>query len=163
MKLHVLSRKYILEKAGLKPAKMTSINGSLKWEPVMILPSSGQPEKSSFIKSIIENVDDRSKQGHFMAMVDAIFSGMTLDDFSEHFANSIVEYKVAGKFEYAAKVVNLRELKHGRKDRIYLYPYTGKQRYVFFLEAFHKNQEQTEKFVKGRLYEIIKQIIDEKL
>lgn len=164
MTLHELTRKYILEKAGINTAKMTSISGTLKWVPVMILPASGHPDKASFIKSVISDVDDRSKRSHFVAMIDAIFSGMTLDDFSEYFANSAVKYKVAGKFEYANKVENLRELKHGSKDRIYLYPYTGKSgRYLFFLEAAHKNQEQTEKSVKDRLGEVIKKIIDQKL
>ncbi|MFV3283731.1 hypothetical protein ACNFCI_06620 [Pseudomonas sp. NY15356] len=164
MKLYELTRKYILEKAGINTAKMTSISGTLKWAPVMILPASGVADKASFIKSVIAEVDDRSKRSHFVAMIDAIYSGMTLDDFSEYFANSAVKYKVAGKFEYANKVENLRELKHGNKDRIYLYPYTGKGgRYLFFLEAAHKNQEQTEKALKDRLGEVIKRIIDEKL
>lgn len=163
MKLHVLTRKYILESAEINTAKMTSISGTLKWVPVMILPASGQPDKASFIKTVISDVDDRSKRSHFAAMIDAIFSGMTLDDFSEHFANCAVKYKVAGKFDYMNKVENLRELKHGSKDRIYLYPYTGRsERFLFFLEAAHKNQEQTERSVKDRLEEVIKKIIGEK-
>jgi hypothetical protein len=164
MKLHELSRKYILEQAGIKSAKMTAISGPLKWVPVMILPASGLPDKSSFIKSVIAEVDDRSKRAHFMTMIDAIFSGMTMDDFSDHFANSAVSYKVAGKFDYANKTHSLRELKHGNKDRIYLYPYTGiDRRYVFFFEAAHKNQQQTEKAVKDRTEELIKKILDQKL
>lgn len=163
MKLHELSRKYILEKAGINTAKMTAISGSLKWVPVMILPASGLPDKSSFIKSVIAEVDERSKRSHFMIMIDAIFSGMTMDDFSDHFANSAVHYKAAGKFDYANKTHTLRELKHGNKDRIYLYPYTGAdRRYVFFFEAAHKNQQQTEKAVKERTEELIKKIVDQK-
>lgn len=164
MKLHELSRKYILDQAGINTAKMTAISAPLKWVPVMILPASGLPDKSSFIKSVIAEVDDRSKRAHFMTMIDAIFSGMTMDDFSDHFANSAVQYKVAGKFDYAKKSYILRELKHGNKDRIYLYPYTGiDKRYVFFLEAAHKNQQPTEKAVKERTEELIKKIVDQKL
>jgi len=164
MTLHELSRMYILEKAGINTAKVVTINGTLKWVPIMILPASGLPEKSAFIRSVIAEVNDNSKRGHFLAMIDSIFSGMMLDDFSEHFANSAVSYKVAHKFKHAGKTESLRELKHGNKDRIYLYPYTGKKKnYVFFMEAAHKNQQQTEKTVKDRAEDFIKKIIDANL
>lgn len=164
MKLHRLSRTYILEKAGINTAKVVTINGTLKWVPVMILPASGLPDKSFFTKSVISDVNDNSKRAHFLAMVDAIYSGMMLNDFSEHFANSAVNYKVAHSFKYSGKSENLRELKHGNKDRIYLYPYTGRlERYVFFFEAAHKNQQQTERGVRERAEELIKKIIDANL
>lgn len=164
MTLHELSRMYILEKAGINTAKVVTINGTLKWVPIMILPVSGLPEKSAFIKSVIAEVDDNSKRGHFLAMIDAIFSGMMLDDFSDHFANSAVQFKVAHKFKHAGKMESLRELKHGNKDRVYLYSYTGKKlRYVFFMEAAHKNQQQTEKAIKDRAEDFIKKIIDANL
>lgn len=164
MKLHKLSRTYILDKAGINTAKIVSINGALKWVPVMILPVSGQPDKAVFIKSVMTDVNDNSKRSHFMIMIDAIFSGMMLDDFSEHFANSAVKYKVAHSFKHAGKIENLRELKHGSKDRIYLYPYTGNSgRYLFFFEAAHKNQQQTEKVVKDRAEDLIKKILEAKL
>lgn len=164
MKLHKLSRTYILDKAGINTAKIVSINGTPKWVPVMILPASGLPEKTVFIKSVMADVNENSKRAHFMAMIDAIFSGMMLDDFSEHFANSAVKYKVAHSFKHASKTENLRELKHGNKDRIYLYPYTGKTgRFVFFFEAAHKNQQQTERAVKERAEELIKKVIEANL
>ncbi|CAM3724382.1 hypothetical protein [Pseudomonas wadenswilerensis] len=164
MKLHRLSRTYILDKAGINTAKIVSINGTLKWEPVMILPASGLPEKAVFIKSVMADVNENSKRAHFMAMIDAIFSGMMLDDFSKYFANSVVKYKVAHSFKHAGKTENLRELKHGNKDRIYLYPYTGKMgRFVFFFEAAHKNQQQTETAVKERAEELIKKVIEANL
>lgn len=163
MKLRLLERKYIFEKAGVNTDKLVVLNGTLKWVPVMILPVSGQADKSIFAKSVIAEVNDNSKKSHFVAMVDAIYSGMMMEDFSEHFANSSVKYKVAHTFKYAGKTENLRELKHGNKDRIYIYPYTGAcGRYVFFLEAAHKNQQTTEKSVKDRAEDLIKKIIDSK-
>lgn len=164
MKLCVLTRKYIFEKAGVNTGKQVVLNGTLKWVPVMILPASEQADKSFFAKSVIAEVNDNSKKSHFVAMVDAIYSGMMMEDFSEHFANSIVNYKVAHSFKYAGKTENLRELKHGNKDRIYIYPYTGLgERYVFFFEAAHKNQQTTEKSVKDRAEELIKKIVDSKI
>ncbi|MCU1722398.1 hypothetical protein [Pseudomonas sp. 5P_5.1_Bac1] len=163
MKLHTLTRTYILEKAGIDTSKIVAINGNPSWVPAMILPASGLPEKSIFIRSVIAAVDENTKRGHFLMMVDAIFSGMMLEDFSDHFANSVVKYKVAHSFKHAGKTENLRELKHGSKDRIYLYPYTGRNgRYVFFFEAAHKNQQHTEPGVKDRAEESIKRILADK-
>lgn len=164
MKLRELTRKYIYEKAGIKPGGQVVLNGKLKWVPVMVLPASQQADKSHFIKSVMAEVDDNGKRSHFTIMIDAIFSGMMLDDFSEFLKGTVVTYKVAHKFKFANKFESLWELKHGKKDRIYVYPYTGPcGKFVFFIEAAHKNQTTTEKSVKDHAEGEIKKILEAKI
>lgn len=164
MKLRELTRKYIYEKAGIKPGGQVVLNGKLKWVPVMILPASEQADKSYFTKSVQAEVDDNGKRSHFSIMIEAIFNAMMLEDFTEFLSGTVVKYKPAHKFKYQNKFESLWELKHGKKDRIYIYPHTGPcGNYVFFIEAAHKNQTATEKSVRDHAETEIKRIIDSKV
>lgn len=162
MKLHRLTRTYLLQKAGIDPAKAPAQGGgSLKWTPVMILPVSNQPDKSHLIRSIAANVDDGKKRASFLQMTDALFRAITLDDFSNYFNERVVEYKVAHSFQYKNKTESLRELKRGKKDRIYIYPHNGHcGKFIFVFQALHKDQQNTPDEVKRYAESTIKQILD---
>lgn len=152
----------MLTTAGLDPKKVPAPAGGVeKWTPVMILPASKQEDKSRLARSIAENVDDIKKRRSYVAMVDALFRAITLDDFSSFFEDSSVTYKSAHKFKYKNKFENLRELKHGNKDRIYIFPYNGKcGKFLFVLEVLHKDQQNTPEEIKQNAETAIKLILD---
>ncbi|MFI8607418.1 hypothetical protein ACIGFL_03565 [Pseudomonas sp. NPDC077649] len=165
MKLTKLTRKLMLEKAGINPSKAPIAGGGVdKWTPVMILSGAQSVDKSHLVKSIAENVDDPKKRSFYLQMVDALFRAVTLDDFSQFFNGSVVIYKVAHSFKYKGKTESLYELKKGKKDRIYVYPYNGKcGRFIFVLEALHKDQQNTPPEIKAYAEHTIKSILDTKL
>ena len=155
----------MLEKAGIDPSKAPIAGGGVdKWIPVMILSGAQSVDKSHLVKSIAENVDDPKKRSFYLLVVDALFRAVTLDDFSQFFNCSVVIYKVAHSFKYKGKVESLYELKKGKKDRVYIYPYNGKfGRFIFVLEALHKDQQNTPPEIKAYAEHTIKSILDAKL
>ncbi|WP_454876048.1 hypothetical protein [Pseudomonas farris] len=164
MKLRRLTRRFLLETAGIDFAKAGDIKGVAVWTPVMIIGHQQDSSKSHLSKSIIESVNDPHKKSSFLTMINALFTGISLADFEQYFKGSIVTYKSAHKFKYKNAFHSLKELKHGKKDRIYLYPYSGKcGSYIFILEAVHKNQNTTSDEVKQYAEKVIKDILDAKL
>lgn len=155
----------MLAKAGIDPARAPIAGGGVdKWTPVMILSGAQSADKSHLAKSIVENVDDGKKKASYLQMVDALFRAITLDDFSQFFNDSIVTYKVAHSFRYKDSSLSLYELKRGKKDRIYVYVYSGScGRYVFVLESLHKDQQNTPDEVKRYAEGVIKKIVDAKI
>ncbi|UXY55411.1 hypothetical protein [Pseudomonas tohonis] len=153
----------MLETAGLDPRKAPAAGGGVdKWIPVMILSDAKQDaSKSHLAKSIVKNTDDRTKRANYLQMVDSLFRAITQDDFGSLFAGDPVTYKSAHSFKFKNKNETLRELKRGKKDRIYVFPYDGKLgRYVFVLEALHKDQQTTPDHIKNYAESAIKVILE---
>lgn len=148
--------------AGVDPSRGAPVagGGTDKWTVVAILPSSGDLSKSHLAKSVHSNVNDKGKRSSYVAMIDALFRSITQDDFSQLFKDSIVDYKPAHSFKHSNGNLTLHELKRGKKDRIYVYAYTGKcGRYIFLLEALHKDQQVTPQEVKNYGEATIKRIV----
>lgn len=159
MKLQNLTWTFMLRTAGLDPKKVNEPQGSLKWKPVFVLPASGLPDKSVLAKSILSNVDAPPKKRHFLVMVQALYEAVRCEDFSGFFNDSLVEFKEAHSFFRANKREIVRELKQGRKDRIYLYPHNCDQgRFIFVFSVLHKNQTTTPAEIKDYTESVVKQI-----
>ena len=155
----------MLEKAGIDPNRAPIAGSGVdKWTPVMILSGAQSADKSHLVKSIVSNVDDPKKRASYLQMVDALFRAITLDEFSQFFKDSVVTYKPAHSFKYKGKAESLFELKRGKKDRLYIFPYNGKcGRYLFVLEALHKDQQNTPPEVKAYAEPTIKSILDARI
>ncbi|UNM19215.1 hypothetical protein K0P33_27530 [Pseudomonas sp. ArH3a] len=164
MKLRTLTRTYLLEAARIDPAKAPRITNQPIWTPVLVMGAGNDPDKTHLVRSIKKEVDDNGKKGCFLVMVQSLFEAIALEDFGSFYAQNLVEYKTAFKFDYKNSQHHLKELKRGKKDRIYVYPYTGKLgRLLFVLEVAHKNQMQTAPETKKYAEDIIKEILDSKL
>lgn len=136
----------MLRMAGLDLARAAPIAGGGvdKWTVVVILPPSHDIFKSHFAKSVVSNVNDKGKRSSYVVMADALFRAITQDDFALLFKDSLIEYKPAHSFKYNGGNLTLHELKRGKKDRVYVFAYTGRcGRYIFLLESLHKNQDPT--------------------
>lgn len=164
MKLKTLTREYLLETAKIDPKKAPRIVNEPLWIPVLVMGTGKDPDKTHLSRSIRSAVDDNGKKGCFLVMVQSLFEAIALDDFGSFYAQNLVEYKTAYKFEYKNSMHHLKELKRGKKDRVYIYPYTGPcGRLLFILEVAHKNQMQTSPETKAYAESVIKEIIDSKL
>lgn len=164
MKLRKITRRFLLETAGLDFEKAVAIQNTPLWTPVMVVASAADADRSYLAKSIRSSVDENGKRSSFMMMVDSLFQAIALEDFSSFFANSVVTYKTAHTFKYKDNNHSVKELKRGKKDRIYIYPYTGVcGKFVFIFEAVHKNQMPTPDEVKQYAEKMIKEILDAKL
>lgn len=151
----------MLEKAGIPDRAPPAGGGVDKWTPVMILSGAQTVDKSHLVKSIASHVDDPKKRASYLVMVDALFRAITLDEFSLFFKGSVVQYKPAHSFKYKGKTESLYELKRGKKDRLYIYLYNGKcGRYLFVLQALHKDQQNTPQEVKDYAEVVIKSILE---
>lgn len=158
MKLKTLTRTYLWEKAGFT-GQPPAINDGQIWTPVMIMPASGQADKSHLLRSLVGKVDGQKKR-YVSAMLDALFRAVCVEDFAAFFNNSIITYKKAHSFKHQRSNEILRELKHGKKDRIYLYPYSSAHgKFIFILQYDHKDQMPTSDEVKSYAESAIKDIL----
>lgn len=165
MKVQKLTRTFMLRTAGVDPAKAPSSGGGIDiWTPIMILSGSQSANRSHLVKSITDNVNDNKKRASYLQMIDALFRAITVEEFSAFFRGSLVTYKKAHSFKFQGKNEILHELKSGKKDRIYIYPYKGSLgKLIFVLEVLHKDQQHTPDEIKRYAETAIKNILEAKV
>jgi hypothetical protein len=136
--------------------------GPMAWTFATPVPDTSVDFKSSkFYRTVIDNVDDDEKLGHFGTMMAGLARAATQSNFSELLVGYGVDYKRAWDFKAHGSMRRLWELKHGKKDRVYLYPITIEDKKAFiFLQAEHKKDQTTPKHVKAYCEPMIKALVN---
>lgn len=116
-----------------------------KWTTVVVAKATPPPDSGRFFRSVGDHVDSADKKANFTTMIAELCDAIEVDDYQGALKEAgVVSVKIAHSFEYAKQKHHVWELKYGKKDRIYFYPFP-QRRLIFLLMAYHKKDQQTPK------------------
>lgn len=104
-------------------------------------------KKTRFAKSIAEEINAPDKLQNFITLLNALVYASNHDNYHEFFSGYSTICKEAHHFTYERQRVKVLELKRVRKkERLYFYPYVGREvdmKFFIPLLAAHKRDEGT--------------------
>lgn len=159
----------VLRQSGFAPealARLPVAAGPFVWTIVTPVASKTDPLTSSkLFRSVAQQVDDDEKRANFAVLMNGLYRAAQHENYQEVLKGSSITIKVAHEFKYRNKTEKLWELKHGKKDRVYLYPLAvahggSRKRALAVLLAHHKKDQTTPREVTTYCESTIRSHID---